>query len=341
MALWMVRAGKTGQDEDLALENGVVVVGWSGFPDLSTVKSRDEMLALHEKILPDKKRSSNVNLAGQAWTFKDRIKEGDWVALPLKTRGSVAVGKITGPYEFRSDLDVRPRHARRVAWLNTDIPRTSIDIDILHSLGAFMTVCRIERNNAEARLIAVAEHKSPPPIPEIGTASEQDADTSESQDLEEYARDLITKHVGRNFVEHDLTRLVAALIRTQGYETRESPAGPDGGVDIVAGRGSLGFESPRLCVQVKSSAYTLDVKPLRELQGVMKSFGADQGLLVSWGGYKQSVHSEARRLFFEIRLWDSKDLIAMLLRNYEALPDDFQAEIPLKRIWTLVPDEPN
>jgi restriction system protein len=43
----------------------------------------------------------------------------------------------------------------------------------------------------------------------------------------------------------------------------------------------------------------------------------------------------------EIRLWDSKDLIAMLLRNYEALPDDFQADIPLERIWTLVPDEPN
>jgi predicted Mrr-cat superfamily restriction endonuclease len=32
------------------------------------------------------------------------------------------------------------------------------------------------------------------------------------------------------------------------------------------------------------------------------------------------------------------NLIDEFLKVYEKLPDDIQAEIPLKRIWTIVPD---
>ena len=101
----------------------------------------------------------------------------------------------------------------------------------------------------------------------------------------------------------------------------------------------MGFEAPRLVVQVKSSDAPADVRVLRELQGVMKNFGADRGLLVSWGGFKSSVYQEARTLFFEIRLWDADDLIEALAETYGQLPDDLQAELPLKRVWTLVLEE--
>jgi restriction system protein len=101
----------------------------------------------------------------------------------------------------------------------------------------------------------------------------------------------------------------------------------------------MGFDPPRLCVQVKSSDTPEDVKTLRELQGVMRNFGAEQGLLVAWGGFKSSVHAEARRHFFEIRLWDAGDVVKALLENYERLPEDVQAELPLKRIWSLVLEE--
>ena len=115
--------------------------------------------------------------------------------------------------------------------------------------------------------------------------------------------------------------------------------GADGGVDIVAGRGAMGFEPPRLCVQVKSSQYPEDIKTVRELQGVMRQFGASQGLLVSWGGFRTSVTSLERQLFFEIRLWDADDVLDAVLEHYDLLPDAIKAELPLKRIWTLVPSE--
>jgi len=90
---------------------------------------------------------------------------------------------------------------------------------------------------------------------------------------------------------------------------------------------------------VKSGDAPVDVKVVRELRGTMSNFGADHGLLVAWGGYKSSVPRGANRLFFEVRLWDADNLVKALLNVYERLPDSPQAELPLNRIWVLVPEE--
>ena len=55
-------------------------------------------------------------------------------------------------------------------------------------------------------------------------------------DIEEIARDQITRYLEVNFQGHDLARLVDAVLQAQGYTTRVSEAGPDGGADILAGR---------------------------------------------------------------------------------------------------------
>jgi restriction system protein len=199
-----------------------------------------------------------------------------------------------------------------------------------------MTVCRIARNNAEERIKAVLEGK-PAPITAIG--EDEDEDSVEIPDLEQNAQDQIRDEIGEKFTGHGLARLVSEILKAQGYMTKLSAPGPDGGVDIIAGQGVMGFDSPRLCVQVKSGATAADVSVLRSLQGVLKNFGAEQGLLVSWGGFKTSVVTEARRLYFEIRLWDADDVLAALFETYEKLPEDIKADLPLKRVWVLVPDE--
>jgi restriction system protein len=133
--------------------------------------------------------------------------------------------------------------------------------------------------------------------------------------------------------------LVDAVLQAEGYVTHLSPPGPDGGVDILARRGSLGLDGPKLCVQVKSSAAPADVSILRGLQGTMSTFKADEGLLVSWGGFNRTVQQEARLSFFSVRLWDADDLVAAIERNYDRLPKELQGELPLKRIWALVIEE--
>ncbi len=140
--------------------------------------------------------------------------------------------------------------------------------------------------------------------------------------------------------------LVEVLLSIRGYHTRSSPPGADGGVDILAGQGRMGFDAPRLAVQVKSGKDPVDITVLHQLQGAMKNVGADQGLLVSLGGFKRSVLAAESTHFFAVRLWDAKGLLNELLACYDQLPDAWRRRIPLKRVWMLDPsgagdDSPN
>lgn len=336
MSVWMVRAGRAGERESLALSESLAVIGWDELPDLSAVTSRADVEELIRAAHPDAKAKAVLNHAAQVWAFVGRIEDDDLIVLPLKTQSAIAAGRPTGPYEYRPDNPPGSRHVRPVEWIRDDIPRTAFEQDLLYSLGAFLTVCQIKRNNAEERIRAIVEGRPAPalvPIAADDSVAEEDA---ASVDLSSYAQDQIRTFIGQRFKGHGLTRLVDEVLRAQGYHTLVSPPGPDAGVDIIGGRGPMGFEPPHLVVQVKSSDDPADVKVLRELQGVMQSFDAERGLLVSWGGFKRSVYDEARQLFFQVRLWDSDDLIEAMSEHYEQLPDDLQAEFPLQRIWTLV-----
>jgi len=333
MAVWLVRAGSYGEREEFVLSKGVAAIGWEDLPDLSKISTREELDAFVRQTYPDEKPNTVTNWVGQLWTFLKRIHEKDLIILPLKKSAAIAIGEVTGPYHYRPDFPPDARHTRAVKWVRTDIPRTSFDQDLLYSFGAYLTVCQIQRNNAEERIRAVLSGKVLPPPEDL------EPEPGEKFDLEQVAQDEILKHIAQHFRGHDLARLVESILIAEGYHTQRSPVGPDGGVDIIAGKGPMGFDIPKLCVQVKSSETPADVAVLRELHGVMKGFNATQGLLVSWSGFKNSVDPEARRLFFEIRLWDSRDLVKALLSNYERLPEALQAELPLKRIWALALEE--
>jgi len=338
MALWLIRAGRFGEDEDFALKKNFAVIGYQDVPDLSHADSREDVHKIVEEVLADASKNKIANVTGQLWAFKGRIEANDLVVLPLKTQSFVAIGTIGGPYAYHMN-----RHVRRVNWQRTDVPRSAFGQDLLFSLGAFMTVCKIERNNAEERFKAILAGGKDPNLKSSSVTMDETPDVlgegEETQfDLEEYALDQIRKLIESSFKGHDLARLVSEILKTQGYFVYQSPAGPDGGVDILAGLGPMGFDPPRLCVQVKSGGSVNDMA-VRELEGVMGRTGANQGLFVSWGGFKDSVHREIRGLFFKVRLWDSKRIIQALLENYDRLPDDLQAELPLKRIWVPVLEE--
>jgi len=338
MAVWMVRGGRHGEHEALALEQGFSIIVWAGLSDLTEVTSKEALREVIERLIPDASTSKVSSHLGQAWAFRGRIAEGDLVVMPLKGRPAVAVGEVTGPYQYRPDLSEPAAHARPTRWLTTDLPRTGLDPDIRQRLNLQGTIGEIHAPDAEARVRAALSGKTPT-LAHTEEPGDAGLEAAEPLDLESYASDQIMDYLGRQFRAHDLARLVNEVLRADGYHTHLSPAGPDGGVDIIAGRGPMGFDSPRLCVQVKSSDQPIDVTVVRELQGVMKGFGADRGLLVCWGGFRSSVLSEARRLFFDIRLWDAGDLVNAILENYERLSAELQAELPLKRVWALVLEE--
>ena len=101
----------------------------------------------------------------------------------------------------------------------------------------------------------------------------------------------------------------------------------------------LGFDPPGISVQAKSGVQTTKATVLRELKGTLKDFGADFGLLVSWGGFTGDARNEARKVsYFNVRLWDSEAFLNAHFQNYDHLPAVLKAELPLKQVWIL--DEP-
>ena len=345
--VWLVRGGARGEDEALALENGLAIVRFSDIPDLTGVSDRDDVLERVRQANPGSKDNRSRNLAGQMNAFVLLMSRGDIVALPLKTRpGRIALGRVAGEYQYQS-IDGVMRHTRQVEWLRPDVPRSDFEQDMLYSLGAFLTVCRIRRNHAERRLAFVLAGSRDPGIEmarkEVLSSREVnvefDQDTPETLDISQIALDQILDHIRLRFPGHSFARLVDAVLEAEGYFTQLSPAGPDGGVDILAGSGPLGFEGPRLCVQVKATASAVDVTVLRGLIGTMQTFKADQGLLVSWSGFTRDLEREARQGFFTVRLWNAEDLISSIFRNYDRLSEQIQSEIPLERVWTLVRED--
>jgi restriction system protein len=342
MTVWVVRAGKYGERESYALDNNRAVVGWSEIGDMTKVATREKLNQLMQQTYPDEKANTLINHTGQLWAFVNTIKKGDIIALPMKTRSVIAFGEVVGDYEFFPDAPEEANHSRAVKWISKDISRNDFDSDIRFSLGGAMTVFRVERNDAENRIRQKLQKKGTPQnTPKKGASVQPAAPTAEEAplEIERFALDQISEVINRKFKGHRLSHLIAGILEAQGYTVFVSPPGPDDGVDIIAGQGKLGFESPRLCVQVKSGDDPASRDVLDQLQGVIKKFGADQGLLVSWSGFKDTVHREARRTFFQIRLWDASDIMRAIQDNYEMLPDEIKAELPLKRVWVYVNEE--
>ena len=96
MTIWGVRAGSNGENESVALDQSLAVIGWSDLGDLTAITSRDSLLELYRKTWPDSSEKRLLNQASQVWRFKDSIALDDLVVLPLKTRPQVAVGRVEG-----------------------------------------------------------------------------------------------------------------------------------------------------------------------------------------------------------------------------------------------------
>lgn len=114
--MWLVRAGKAGEREKLALETGTSVIGWEELPDLTPCTTREGLRALLKATYPDQKPKTLMNWESQVWPFRETVAVGDLVVLPLKTRSDIAFGRVTGAYQFRSDLPGGPSAGIALVW---------------------------------------------------------------------------------------------------------------------------------------------------------------------------------------------------------------------------------
>lgn len=333
MAVWVIKGGRDGEYEDVFLTKGVVSLGFGVKQSIADFADRDALRASAE----------SRNGADQMWRFYQEIANDDLVVLPRKRTSEVAVGHIAGAYAYQPDaVDQSVPHVRPVQWQVTDIPRSHFDRDLLNSFGSQLTLSQPGAPNAAARIDRIASAylgvptAAEPEPAEIPTAdSLSDDNLNEEIDIDREIKDRLIARLRRKFAGTRLEQLVASILRASEYQVLETRKGADGGIDILAGKGDLGFGEPRLCVQVKGRADQVGLAEYDRLRGNINTFRAQHGLLVSLGGFTKPVHDRNEESFFEIRLWGPEELADRLLESYDKLPTDIRAEIPLDTVRIL------
>ncbi len=337
MAVWTIKGGRYGEHEDAFLEKAVVSVGFGLGQSVTDFADREALRA----------RLDSRTQADQLWRFYQDVGIDDVVVLPRKATREVAVGRITGPYAYQPALvGAGVPHVRAVDWQVTNIPRSHFDRDLLNSFGSQLTISQPGAPNAEARISRVAnaflgnepieEASATPSIgPESSEDHPQDGAVFDEIDIDLEIRDRIVARLRQKFAGTRLEHLVASILHASGYFVLQTRKGADGGVDVLAGKGDMGFGEPRLCVQVKGRTSPVDLAEYDRLQGNISSFRAQHGLLVSLGGFTKPVHDRNEQSFFVIRLWGPDELAQQLLDNYDSLPQDIRADIPLETVRIL------
>lgn len=343
---WVVRSGKYGERDAWTLQSGCSGGGWEEIPDMTHCTKREDIVQIAVDTYKGASDAAIATKVGQLWALRGRIETGDLMVMPMKTTKQIALGRVVGPYEYRTvEQDLAKRHVVPVDWQRVDLPRAAVKQDLLFTLGSALTIFSPSKNNSVARLESLlksgvdpgqAVSLGPAISKKPGTPVDHTEDVDEPEllpDIEENARDQIMSKIEEEFAGHGLATLVSALLEAEGLHCRQSPPGPDGGVDIIAGRGMLGLDDVIL-VQVKSGSQ-VGSPVMSQLHGVMAERGAKQGLLVAWGGLTKPAQGTHKANQLRVRVWDANDVVDAVLAHYEKLDDGIRSRLPLKRVWML------
>jgi restriction system protein len=229
-----------------------------------------------------------------------------------------------------------------VKWERVDLPRGAINQDLLYILGGALSFFGARRRDAAARLEQLMlTGVDPGSRATSGVEVHEDEPLSEELEAEgidvaEAARDVIREFIMEKFKGNKLAELVAAILEAKGLTCVVSPPGPDKGIDILAGSGPLGLDEPRLVVQCKSESGSVGSDVVQKLLGVIGGVtGAQQGLLVAFGGINGPAKQLLNNQQFRVKVWDSDELVENLLEVFLELDPEVASEIPLQRVWTL------
>ena len=329
--IWAVRAGKHDDARSLFLDekHAVLALGWHEVSDLSSVPDKREAFKkIIAEVYPTAKPGSIANSAGQLFRFVHEMKDGELVLYPCKTDREIHFGRVTGPYFYSGKNQTFP-HQRPVKWLKS-VSRLKFSQGALYEIGSALTIFQI-KNYANEFLTVLSGKKSDVPIKKDPTIIQVQSD------IEESSRDFIIKTLAQELKGHPLADFVAHLLNKMGYQTRVSPEGADGGVDIIAHRDELGFEPPIIKVQVKSGeAGTVGDPIVTALYG--KVGPTEFGLFVTLGTFSNPAKQFAREKA-NLRLIDGNELVDLIQRHYEQFDSRYKGILPLKRVYVPDPEE--
>jgi restriction system protein len=327
--VWGIHAGRTGDADHLFLKRNRVALGWDKVGDLGVLpKDREVFKKAVAQAYTDAKPGAIPGNAGQLYRFAHEMQIGDFVVYPSKRDRHVHIGEIQGGYQYDPSTEAGYPNQRPVKWLKS-VPRTSFSQGALYEIGASMSFFQIKSFAEE--YIDAATGEAEPAMEGIDKTIAPVA-----ENIEQTTQDWILKKLETELKGHPLAEFVAHLLGSMGYQTRLSPEGPDGGIDILAHRDELGFVPPIVKVQVKSGSGSVGDPIVSALYGKVAT--GEYGLLVTLGTFTNQAMNFARSKS-NLRLIDGSELVELILQHYDQLDSQYKGMIPLKRVFVPQPLE--
>lgn len=323
VTVWGIHAGNEGQASSLFIKKNVIAIGWHEMGDLSEIKSeREDFKARVAEVYPNIKPGAIPVYGGLLYRFLYEMQVGDLVVFPAKQERKVYVGTVEGPYQYSPNLDSVYPNMRAVKW-GKPVARTTFTQGALFEIGSAVTLFQVK--NYADEFIAVHEGKSAPEL-----KADDETVAYVVAEIEQSTRDYIIKRLSQQLKGHPFSYFVAHLLEKMGYQTRVSPEGPDGGIDIIAHKDELGFEPPIIKVQVKSNDGSIGDPVVSSLYG---KIGTDEfGLFVTLGTFtKQAVNFATSKS--NLRLIDGEELVNLILEHYEEFDSRYKGLLPLQKVY--------
>lgn len=330
--MWMIRAGRGGENLDDFLQKGVIGFGDTKIGKLSPTTTKDDLLKLYATHYPEEKEGSRASWASQLARFVGDVKVGDPVVTFDRDRRLYLIGKVASDYQWKPDFVPGKPHLRQVQW-SQESPRDALSASTRNTLGSVLTIFKIGSEAAKELLEHAAPLGASTPAPtspakEVGKNAEVlgmlSAETFEKAG--EFIEDQIDALDWKQMQE-----LVAGILRAMGYRTRVSEPGPDRGVDVFASPDGLGLEEPRIFVEVKHRTKQVESKDIRAFLGGRKK--GDKCLYVSTGGFSKDAFYEAERSEVALTLVTLPRLRQLVVDFYEKLDAETRALVPLRRLY--------
>jgi restriction system protein len=138
------------------LIEGFVAVGGNEIGDLTGITDVRIIGETLERTMPNRTPRAISFFEGYWRRFLLEMQIGDPVVLPTQS-DDLAIGMVTGGYEYRSDEDEHARHRRAVRWIATGVPRSDASPDLLRVVSGRHTIQEIKQPDAAAQLCALAK----------------------------------------------------------------------------------------------------------------------------------------------------------------------------------------
>ncbi len=315
------------QNDHLFLNNNVIAIGWKDMGDLSLINpNRDDYKAKYSEVYPEAKKQSVANGAGMLYRFVCEMKIGDYVIFPSKFNREINIGIVESDYFFQmQEGEYVQQH--KVKWLK-HLPRTAFTQGALYEVGSALSFFSV-KNYADEFLSALEKSFKT----KVQSEDEDVTVAATAEEIIESTKDFILKELSKHYKGYKLEVFVADLLKAIGYRTEISKQGGDSGIDIKAYKDEL---PPRILVQVKSQDGDIKETTIQSLKGAMRE--GDYGLFITLSNYTKNARKYLESVPI-IRGINGTELVELVLKYYDKLPEKHRKLIPLKMVYIPVAEQ--